>query len=162
MSACTRGGHLDHHHDCHGPFVHAAGAVSRSRVRSFLDGPRSAIIHCPNRASSSAYPARTMPQLDQAVYARIAYFLSFRDMTRLRQCSKRTLAGVGMEHRASLCRIVGRFVPDPQSLCEALEERHAFVGGSCALLFFLRDVDFQPSNLDVYVPREEGERPPKA
>ncbi|KAI0745218.1 hypothetical protein C8Q76DRAFT_789638 [Earliella scabrosa] len=101
---------------------------------------------------------RPLPQLDEAAYARIAYFLDFRDMTRLRQCSKRTLAGVGMEHRASLCRIVGRFVPDPQSLCEALEERHAFVGGSCALLFFLRDVDFQPSNLDVYVPREEGER----
>ncbi|KAI0706376.1 hypothetical protein C8Q76DRAFT_800566 [Earliella scabrosa] len=97
-------------------------------------------------------------QWDRRIHERVAFFLPFRDVLTLRLVCRATLTGATDELLAEMERIVGRFVPRPADLLTRMGKREGVVGGSCAAKFFLRELDFVPFNLDIYV-RQDAFQP---
>lgn len=69
-----------------------------------------------------------------------------------RQASRSSLNLVRSELVTTLFFIVGRFVPNPSLLLAKLDTHGAFISGSTALQFFLRNTDVKPKNLDIFLP----------
>ncbi|KAI0686966.1 hypothetical protein C8Q76DRAFT_803669 [Earliella scabrosa] len=95
----------------------------------------------------SSLPARCI--------TRISFFLSdFRDVLSFRTCSKRVLEAVGEDLKDSLTRIVGMHVPNPKDLVAYMESRgESYVAGGASILFFLRNIHFRTTVLELYVSR---------
>lgn len=94
--------------------------------------------------------------LPHAIALRVCHFLNIATLLRLRGTCKTLLAVVTAELEQSLVELLALFVPHPQLLSEALVTNQAFVGGSVALAFILRDDSIRPSTLDIFVPRSQG------
>ncbi len=98
----------------------------------------------------------TFPHLPRPLALRVCYFLDLKTLLRLRRTSKALLDIVTAELEDAFIQLLSLFVPDPQSLSEALVDNQSFVGGSVALAFILRDSSIIPNTLDIFIPRSRG------
>ncbi|TFK84226.1 hypothetical protein K466DRAFT_469381, partial [Polyporus arcularius HHB13444] len=71
----------------------------------------------------------------------------------LRATSHSNLAAVKTELDHSLRELLGPFLCDVPGFLLALANNRAFVGGSIAVAFLLRDLTVKPRNVDIFVPK---------
>lgn len=98
----------------------------------------------------------TFPHLPCPLALWVCYFLDLKTLLRLRRTSKALLDIIMTELEDAFIQLLGLFVPDPQSLSEALIDNQSFVGGSVALAFILHDSSIIPNMLDIFIPQSRG------
>lgn len=112
----------------------------------------------PNSASAARLRAPKLEMFSLPAVGVTVHICSFIDslpnLLDMRTTSRHFDLAVAIELRFTLYRLVRRFIASPGHLLLKLEETHTSVGGSAALLFFLRNASFHPNNLDLFVPHD--------
>lgn len=98
------------------------------------------------------------PIFSKSITVDIITHMDLATLLTYRQTSRTSFELVSKQLMKTMLLLVGRFVPNPVLLLNKLERHGAFVAGSTALQFFLRHVDIDPQDLDIFLPYDSMSR----